>query len=90
MLANKRSVGTIQSIKICSRDSPKPPMRFLKISGIRNYLFIHINTCIEIVIINAIFQCQEICFYFVIIIKMSIPMFINFSIPGKVEFFMIV
>jgi len=33
MLANKRSVGTIQSIKICSRDSPKPPMRFLKISG---------------------------------------------------------
>jgi len=33
MISKKSSVGIMQSIKICSRDSPKPPMSFLKISG---------------------------------------------------------
>jgi len=33
MIKNKSSVGVMQSVKVCSRDSPKPPMSYLKISG---------------------------------------------------------
>lgn len=33
LIRRKSDVGIMQSIKVCSRDSPKPPMSFLKISG---------------------------------------------------------
>jgi len=33
LFKSKSKVGILQSVKICSRDSPKPPMSFLKISG---------------------------------------------------------
>lgn len=33
MRSRKNEVGKMWQVKICSRDSPKPPMRFLRISG---------------------------------------------------------